>query len=141
MSKPFSDEEIYSTLEKVIGIISQYAPVGNKKTSSFPDKEILTTLVQQGYNSKMAWAFLKASYWYLADNRIMTITPSVHYSLNHKITGDLRTDLCMNIFSQYEEYFQANYARSLITPDPYYTPEKVPDSSPGFQTKFLSGGK
>ncbi len=142
MLKPaLSDQEMYATLEAIITIISQRVPAGNREYSSFPDQEILTTLRKQGYNRKMSWAFLRACYWYLADHDIMAITPSVNYHLKQKITEDMKTDLCMNIFSQYETFLQANYVWSLITPDPYYAPEKAPDSSPGFLARMLSGGK
>ncbi len=142
MSKlALSDEEIYSTLEIIIDSIALYLPVGTEGTSSFPDKEILWKLQQQGYNPKTSRAFLRACYWYFFDNKIMMVDPSLRYNLTEKITEDRRTDLCMNIFSEYEKYLQANYLRSLIEPNPYRLSEKAPDSSPGFKAKYFSGGK
>ena len=136
------DEEIYSTLEVIIDSIALHLPVGTEGTSSFPDKEILGKLQQQGYNPKMSWAFLRACYRHLADKKIMIVDYSLRYRLTGRINDERKTDLCMNIFSEYENYLQANYARSLIDPDPCAKPEKTPDSSPGSTLKSsFSGGK
>ncbi len=135
------DEEIYSTLEVIIDSIALYLPVGTEGASSFPDKEILGKLQQQGYNPKMSWAFLRACYWHLADKKIMIVDYSLRYRLTEKINDERKTDLCMKIFSEYENYLQANYARSLIDPNPYRLPEKAPDSSSGLRLRSFSGGK
>ena len=142
MSKPvLSDEEMYSTLDAVLNTISQYVPVRNQ-TSSFPDKKILEQLQQQGYNSKTSWAFLRAAYWYLRDRGVMAVDPSVRCHLTEKITEDTKTDLCMEIFSEYERYLQANYECSLMEPNSYQLPKKSPSSSPGFfGFSESSGGK
>jgi|SRR3989344_656841 len=134
-----SDEEIYCTLDFVISTILQYVPA--RENSSFPDKELLEQLQEKGYNSKTSWAFLRACHWHLVDNGIMTAEPSQRYHLNKKITEDQREKICMEIFSEYETYLQANYTRSLADPIPCYVPEKAPDSSPGFKPKYFSGGK
>jgi len=143
MSKDaLSDESRYSALETVINTILQEIPLENQETSSFPDKSILKQLQQQGHNLKTSWAFLRACYWYLTGKRIMIVDPSLRYHLTEKMTEDTKTDLCMKIFSEYEKYLQANYARSLIDPDPYHKPEKAPDGSLGFLPRsHSSGGK
>lgn len=136
-----SDEEIYLTLEAVIDTIARRVPVGNQETPSFPNKEILEQLQQQKYSPKMSWAFLRACYWHLTDRHILVVDSSIRYHLTEKITEDKKTDLCMEIFSEYEQHLKANYARSLTEPNPYIVPEKVPDSSAGFRPKSFSGGK
>ena len=142
MSTPvLSDEEIYLTLEAVIYTIARRVPVGNKDIPSFPDKEILEQLQQQKYSPKMSWAFLRACYWHLTDHNILAVDSSLRYTLTDKITENKKTDLCIEIFSEYEPLLKANYTRSLIEPNPYIVPEKVPDSSAGFQPKSFSGGK
>ncbi|MEK6905287.1 MAG: hypothetical protein AABX24_02695 [Nanoarchaeota archaeon] len=136
-----SDEEIYLTLEAVIDTVARCIPVGNQETPSFPDKEILEQLQQQKYSPKMSWAFLRACYWHLTDHHILVVDPSIRYNLTERITKDKKTDLCIEIFSEYESLLKANYARSLIEPNPYIVPEKVSDSSDVFQPKVFSGGK
>lgn len=129
-----SDEEMYCTLENVIETISLHVAV--KRPSSFPDQEIMTQLQLQGYNPKTSWAFQRACYWYLVDNGIMVVDAFVRYHLIKKITSDTKTDICMEILSEYEPYLQANYARSLIEPNPYWQSEKAPDCSPRFKLNF-----
>ncbi|MBI4147408.1 hypothetical protein HY494_02030 [Candidatus Woesearchaeota archaeon] len=142
MSKlALSDEEIYLTLEKVIDTIALRVPVDNPGKPSFPDKGILEQLQQQKYSPKMSWAFLCACYWHLTDHHIMIVDPSLRYSLTERITENKKTDICMEIFSEYEPFLKANYARSLIEPNPYIVPNKVPDNSAVFQPKVFSAGK
>ena len=71
----------------------------------------------------------------------MIVDYSLLYRLTEKINDERKTDLCMKIFSEYENYLQANYARSLIDPNPYRLPEKAPDSSSGLRLRSFSGGK
>src|SRR3989344_5649695 len=143
MSKPaLSGEEIYCTLETLIVTISQHVPIGDIVTSSFPDQQITEQLKQHGYNQKTSWAFLRACYWHLADRGTMVVDPSNRYHFTERITEDKKEKICMEIYYGYETYLQANYARSLVNPTPYYVPEKDPDSFPGFKRRlYFSGWK
>ena len=140
MSTSLSDEEIYSGIEKVVTIISKEVSVKNK-SAFFPDKLIITELQQQGYNPKMSWAFLRACYWHLRDQEILDVDPSNHNKLTERITEDRKTDLCMDIFFEYEKYLKTNYSHSLIEPNPYHKPDKDFNSSLGFQYTTSAGGK
>jgi|SRR3989344_2477613 len=143
MPTSLSDEEIFSTLENIISSISKKVPLHHhyQHPCRFPDKEILGELQQQGYNPKMSWAFLRACYWHLRDQKVLEIDPSLKSSLTKEITEERKIDLCMEIFTKYETYLKANYERSLIEPNLYLKPDKAPDSSPGFQYASSSGGK
>ncbi|MEK6939776.1 MAG: hypothetical protein AABX31_03540 [Nanoarchaeota archaeon] len=140
MPTPLSDEKMYSSIEKVVAIISQQVPVKNV-SAYFPDKEIVEELQGEGYTIKTSSAFLKACYWYLWGQGILEVDPSNHRCLTERITEDRKTDLCMEIFREYEIFLKANYERSLTHPDPYLMPEKATDSSPGFLgfSRFSNG--
>ncbi|GEM_PF-5811457 len=143
MSQPFlSDEEIFATLENVVDSISKKVPSRlQPRPYKFPAQEIKEELQQQGYNPKMSFAFLRACYWHLHDQKVLDVDPSNQCCLTEKITEDKKTDLCMEIFTKYHRYLQANYERSLTNPDPYLKSEKSPDSSPGFGFSESRGGK
>lgn len=140
MSKVLSDQEIYSALETVVSTIYQNLAT-HRKSSSFPDQEILQTLQQQGYNQRTSWAFLRACYWHLVDTQAMVVNPSCSYHLTKELSKEAKAELCRDIFSEYAAYLTANYACSLTEPDPYHHLETAPDSSSGERTRPMSAGK
>ena len=139
MSKTLSDEQLYLGIEKVLTIISNHVP--RSLSPFFPDKIIEEELQRECYTRKMSLAFFKACYWYLCEKSILEVDPSNHRCLTERITEDRKTDLCLEIFSEYETFLKANYNRSLTNPDPYHKMEAAPDSSPGEQRRPFSGGK
>lgn len=139
LKSTLSDEQLYSGLETVLNYFCDNIPVGKTK-SFYPDymgKEVVKK-IEQEYNPKMAHAFLRAVYWYLIEAKVVEVTPSVSYMFKEKIDPQRKIDLCMNIFSEYETYLQANYARSLIEPE--FPNHSLTNTEP-INTKIFSAGK
>lgn len=139
MSKLLSDEHIYAALETVVNYFCDTIPVGT--TRSFYPKYMgkgVVTKLETEYSPRMAHAFLRAAYWYLIEAKIVEVTPSVSYMFKEKIDEHKKTDLCMNIFFEYETFLQANYARSLIEPG---FPQPPQTNTEPINTKVFSAGK
>ncbi|MEK6899921.1 MAG: hypothetical protein AABX05_02240, partial [Nanoarchaeota archaeon] len=136
---------IYSALELVVDSIINQVHLHGKYYSL--EKQFhgpaLKQLQEQGYDPKMSFAFFKACYWHMVDNKQLKVESghlAMEYSLLQNISGSQKIDICLNIFSEYESFLQANYQRSSIEPDPYLPSAPVKgDFSP--TARQLSAGK